>query len=1020
MEAAWTDTPDRDRRAAVTETTSIATRVSEGGGRSRYTKDFDVDPLPGLRALKTVDDLILSLDRLGVPGPLTLSNPYKDDTKLGEGGQFEVYSGGLLDSSNCEVETELEPVAVKRPRFEVRNDRRLDLTSKASRQQIHNMYLEVLALRRQSLRDHRNIVRLFGWGLEQVWQDVPSLVVELATGDLRSFFTQRWQDLGQDSVHQLVIDIGHGLDAVHRERLVHGDLKPENVLVFDGYSAEVRFIAKLADFGLASDEFEGVSDGRITVLGLSSEWCAPEITIDITLHFSQMVKADVLSFGMLLWSMSCFKCQPPPSKRWSLASSDTQPYLDASPALRNVLQSLLPQLLHQDPTHRPAEVGDALKVDSPAYSSWLEDENERIQALKASVDLSVYAWQLPSLAAFFFQGLDKSYVRHKSWMTGEQLFAMFLALTYADVGKVDRSIQLGALMLAKEKRYPPAEAVAARVYRSYQRAHIALDEVEYARGNSRLHILAARGRHDEIRDILSEDRTCVGVNERNTRGETALYKACLTGDWKTVKLLCLQGPDASLSEDTYGLTCLHWLFNVDMEHAGNVATVLVQKGGADVNALMRSSLAMANYHFPFRWPSGTPLHWAIFASSRSAITALLSLGAGSDLRDGRDPYLSDENVRQLHRHGTAEQGEFSEPDQPPQGFSSVDLAAAMHDAETLSCIRLHGSEPAHFEGDEEGYTPLHRLSYFRLARTHSGLRFWYPSFTGAPDEVLNRMIRAVKELLLMGGDINQLTHRPIRPARKGVSGLTPLMIAVTKADNLVVDALLNCGADPNVTNLDGHTALSLLPDGFCDGSSLLAIVKMLLARGANVNHRSSDHITPLGAAAKSGHISVMRELVHAGADLNCPSTGISPIAYTILYSAYSERLQSPWPGMSRADAEAREAEIVEMLKELADRDNAWTKDVDRDHRTLLHHAAAAGLTKCVKLLLAEFGADPDSYCEHNRDASSRTYESWGRAMGSGTPLDLVVRNKQEFREHGRGRMSTQGELPLARIILAAS
>jgi len=296
-------------------------------------------------------------------------------------------------------------------------------------------------------------------------------------------------------------------------------------------------------------------------------------------------------------------------------------------------------------------------------------------------------------------------------MTSPQLFAMFLLKSYSEVQRVDKSLQMEMLLAAAGKGHVPAQAVVSRVSQSYNipldvnktflyngascgsllARHeleildsalafkawgkfrsstgfnqfysplVATDEyldgIRDADDNTYIHFLSVRGEPQKLREFLLANGKTLNINARNFRGETALYKACLTRCWETVRELCLHRANASIPALLNEATCLHWLFNLPSTHVDQIAIVLVN-AGADLNASASPTPSIMDYHFPFSWPSGTPLHFATFASNLTAVITLLKLGARAGLRNGRDPYLSDENVRQLHCRGTAEEGEF--------------------------------------------------------------------------------------------------------------------------------------------------------------------------------------------------------------------------------------------------------------------------------------------------------------------------------------------------------------------------
>jgi ankyrin repeat protein len=144
---------------------------------------------------------------------------------------------------------------------------------------------------------------------------------------------------------------------------------------------------------------------------------------------------------------------------------------------------------------------------------------------------------------------------------------------------------------------------------------------------------------------------------------------------------------------------------------------------------------------------------------------------------------------------------------------------------------------------------------------------------------------------------------------KGRGGITPLMQAVLYGDAESVRFLLDNGADPNIRNNVGATALMwavgdhektrLLIDHGADvnarsdegrtplliaagrlGSS--ATVKLLLDRGANVSDKSpapQGGMTPVAEASRCDDDVVLRMLVERGADVN--SAGFKPLVFAM-------------------------------------------------------------------------------------------------------------------------------------------
>ncbi len=158
-----------------------------------------------------------------------------------------------------------------------------------------------------------------------------------------------------------------------------------------------------------------------------------------------------------------------------------------------------------------------------------------------------------------------------------------------------------------------------------------------------------------------------------------------------------------------------------------------------------------------------------------------------------------------------------------------------------------------------------------------------------------------------------------------VAGQTPLILAISRKDEQMIDALLSAGADSGQTDLDGNTPLhhAVL-------SANHQIFEKILARTGNPDPVNSYGETPLLLAARVGKVSLIRSLLDAGADFNHKDAR----GNTILHILCTR------PGAGR------EA-IVERLA-------SQVRDVNLrnfDDRTPLHLAVMAGNLAVVNSLL---------------------------------------------------------------------
>src|SRR6266850_4617526 len=116
-------------------------------------------------------------------------------------------------------------------------------------------------------------------------------------------------------------------------------------------------------------------------------------------------------------------------------------------------------------------------------------------------------------------------------------------------------------------------------------------------------------------------------------------------------------------------------------------------------------------------------------------------------------------------------------------------------------------------------------------------------------------------------DVAHLLESGVNPNIVGADGTAALMAATLFANARMVELLLQHSADPNRAGVSGTTALMwAIPD--------LEKVRLLLARGANVNARSETGRTALLVAASyPGTTGVLRLLLDRGADLHAQDQG---------------------------------------------------------------------------------------------------------------------------------------------------
>ncbi|XP_023514233.1 serine/threonine-protein kinase HT1-like [Cucurbita pepo subsp. pepo] len=160
--------------------------------------------------------------------------------------------------------------------------------------------------------DHPNVAKFFGASMGTYNLKIPSqtsssdgnqsfpsraccVVVEyLPGGTLKGFLIKnRKKKLALKVVIQLVLDLSRGLSYLHSKKIVHRDIKTENVLL------DAQRTLKIVDFGVARVEAQNPRDmtGETGTLG----YMAPEVLDGKPYNR----KCDVYSFGICLWETYC-------------------------------------------------------------------------------------------------------------------------------------------------------------------------------------------------------------------------------------------------------------------------------------------------------------------------------------------------------------------------------------------------------------------------------------------------------------------------------------------------------------------------------------------------------------------------------------------------------------------------------------------------------------------------------------------------------------------------------------------
>uniref|UniRef100_A0A452GGT3 K Homology domain-containing protein n=1 Tax=Gopherus agassizii TaxID=38772 RepID=A0A452GGT3_9SAUR len=148
-------------------------------------------------------------------------------------------------------------------------------------------------------------------------------------------------------------------------------------------------------------------------------------------------------------------------------------------------------------------------------------------------------------------------------------------------------------------------------------------------------------------------------------------------------------------------------------------------------------------------------------------------------------------------------------------------------------------------------------------------------------DTLDDLIAAVNSRVPTGSTSSSLTTESPAPepcaqtpSNVGSQSVLPMYPSVdidAHVSNLATDLSSSCNTESN-----HDTALTLA----CAGGHEELVVDLLLARGANKEHRNVSDYTPLSLAASGGYVNIIKILLNAGAEINSRTgskLGISPL-----------------------------------------------------------------------------------------------------------------------------------------------
>ena len=127
------------------------------------------------------------------------------------------------------------------------------------------------------------------------------LILELCSGGNLAQRLRNSNGFDEDQIHPILLGLLKGIKYLHEQKIIHRDLKIDNILFKQDLNVNAEENVKIVDFGLSTHLAQNSRLDRLFVRCGTPGYIAPEVLTADSIDYDE--KCDVFSLGIILHIM---------------------------------------------------------------------------------------------------------------------------------------------------------------------------------------------------------------------------------------------------------------------------------------------------------------------------------------------------------------------------------------------------------------------------------------------------------------------------------------------------------------------------------------------------------------------------------------------------------------------------------------------------------------------------------------------------------------------------------------------